>query len=72
MNYIGSKQAAVDAKSSTAASAQDGSIYVIDVIPHSFDEAFDTVDECPAELVNSFAILGGAAQRETAASFRRP
>ena len=41
--------------------AQDDTIYVIDVIPHSFDEAFDTVDECLAELVNSFAILGGAA-----------
>lgn len=41
--------------------AQDDSIYVIEVIPHSFDEAFDTFDECLVELVNSFDLLGAAA-----------
>lgn len=41
--------------------AQDDSIYVIDVIPYSEMEEFDTVEECLAELVNSFVILGAAA-----------
>ena len=41
--------------------AQDDSIYVIDVIPYSFDEAFDTVEECLGSLVNTLAILGASA-----------
>ena len=41
--------------------AQDDSIYVIDVIPYSEMEEFDTVEECLAELVNSFAVLGASA-----------
>lgn len=41
--------------------AQDDSIYVIDVIPYSEMDEFDTVEECLAELVNSFVILGAAA-----------
>ena len=41
--------------------AQDDSIYVIDVIPYSFDEAFDTAEECLAKLVKTFADLGAAA-----------
>ena len=41
--------------------AQDDSIYVIDVIPYSFDEGFDTVEECLVELVKTFADLGATA-----------
>ena len=41
--------------------AQDDSIYVIDVIPYSFDEKFDTVEECLGSLVKTFAELGASA-----------
>ena len=40
---------------------RDDSIYVIDVIPYSFDEKFDTVEECLVELVKTLADLGAAA-----------
>ena len=41
--------------------AQDDSIYVIDVIPYSEMEEFDTVEECLGSLVKTFAGLGATA-----------
>ena len=40
---------------------QDDAVYAITVMPYSFDEDHDELDEVLASVVNSFAALGGAA-----------